>query len=555
MKTQAKLLVMLIVFCCLTSWGQKPANKVKSNLQETTIKKQIIVDDLENQVRDISFAAVRVFVRYKLAAWLWKDGKDETGRADQLAVKAIDELYEKKTEIPSLYANTLKPDVFALLEVNAKDTAKKLREKYDFSSEDELVNAQSLLNKKDGEKLATEKILKSLSNQTELSSTTTFLIDQLQSRKSPELLRILTAILNLEETSKSNLSTDSLFLIVYCFRDSIVPNDLRLRFFKIVISKARNAVQFPDSNVQSAYRLLNSVMPDIPANAPNLLTEANALQSVLRARISQTESEAQEIFKRIEDSADKLSALISEAEKTEDEALKYRLLVMAAELALNEKKFRHAVDLAGETIDVKEPKAIANTFRRGWHDQFLGDVVQKTLKENDVDSVKYITKKIIDKLSRAEALRKTAIYYFEKQDLVSAIDAFDESLKLTTNADDDIKRMYVLFNLVSTAQKIDKNRISEVTVRTAKAIDAIPTLDIEDKPGTEKYNKYVADIMRTNWNLLPVINNLARENPNEAIDFVNRINKKEVKIIANLALSVASFNVEYKTDKVETKLK
>lgn len=555
MKTKIKLLAVLAVFCGITCWGQKPdAKSPKVNLQEKIIKKQIIADDLENQVKDIQFAAVRVFVRYKLAAWLWKNGKDETGRAEQLAIKAIDELYEKKTEIPGLYADTLKPNIFTLLEVNAKDTARKLKDKYNFTSEDELENAQSLLSKKDGEKLATEKILKSLSNQTELGSTTTSLIDQLQSRKSPEFLKILTAILNLEETSKSNLSTDSLFLTVYYFRDSIVPNDLRLRFFKIIVGKARNAVQFPDSNVQSAYRLLNSVMPDIAANALNLLTEANALHSVLRARTSQAESETQEALKRIEESADKLSALISEAEKTKDEALKYKLFVRAAELAFNEKKFRQAVDLANETINVENSKVIAEPFRRGWHDQFLDEIVQKALKENELDSVKYTINKIIDELSRAEALRKTALYFFENQDSAAAVNAFDESLKLTAKAD-DAKRIYVLFSLVSAAEKIDKNRISEVAERTAKAIDAIPTLDIDDKPGTEKYNKYVTDIMRTNWNLLSVVTELAKRNPNEAVNFTDRINRKEVRVIANLALSVASFSIEHKTEKVEMKSK
>jgi hypothetical protein len=108
MKTKIKLSFVLILLCCLSGWGQKPPDEQKNYNQEITLKKQIAVDELENQAKDIPLTAVRVFLRSKVVEWLWKDGKDETGRAEQLAVKAIDELYEKKNEIPNFYFNSIK---------------------------------------------------------------------------------------------------------------------------------------------------------------------------------------------------------------------------------------------------------------------------------------------------------------------------------------------------------------------------------------------------------------------------------------------------------------
>jgi hypothetical protein len=52
--------------------------------------------------------------------------------------------------------------------------------------------------------------------------------------------------------------------------------------------------------------------------------------------------------------------------------------------------------------------------------------------------------------------------------------------------------------------------------------------------------------MVTNYNLFPVITALAKEDTNEAIDFANRIGKKEVKIVADFALSVESLKAESK---------
>lgn len=538
---KVKFLLAIIILCCFTCWGQTKATKDTS--QQINFKKQMIADDLENQVREIPFVSVRVFVRYKIASWLWENGKDETGRAEQLAVKAIEELYKHKTEISSF--SSLSSDLFTLLETNAEEKAKKLSAKYNLTSEDDLNNADSLLNKKDGEKLATDKLLQSLTNQTELAPAAITLMSQLHSRKSPELLRILAAIVNFQETGKINFSADLLSSIAYHFQDSIVPNDLRIRFFGIVLNTARNAFQMPNSDVSSAYNLLNIVTPEIAKNAPDFLGEASALQNALSTRVSQKTKEARDKFERINNSNDKLDALISEAEKTENKIEKYRLYVQAAQLALKEEKLRLSVDLVEKTIE-ENSEGFPLAFRNQWHDQFLGNVVQQALKKDDVDSADYATKKIVDKLFLAETLRKTAIYYSEKQDFISAVDSFDKAFKLAANSDEAIKKVYSLIGLISTAQKIDKNRVSEVTARTAKAINAIPTLDNDDKPGTENYKNYIKSIMTINYNLLPVISNLAKENKLEATNFANQINRKEIKIITDYSLLINSLNSKKK---------
>ncbi len=548
METKIKLLIFLIVICCLNGWGQKLSDE-PNNAQEITIKKQIVVDEIESQIKDVPFVAVRVFVRSKIVDWLWKDGKDETGRAEPIAVKLVDELYEKKNEIPSVYFSTIKSDIFALLETNSKDTAKILSKKYNLNAEDELNDAHSLLNKKDGEKLVAEKILRSLVNPSEFNIDVALLLDKLQTRKSPEVTRILAAIIALEESGKSNFSNQFLSSIVHNFRDSSISDSLRGRFFNIILNKARNAVNSSDSNIESAYYLLTNVIPDITIKSPNLLAEAGALQMALNARLSKSANEARERESRIKESPDELSALISEAEKAEDEGIKYLLYVRAAKLSLKLQKFGLAVDLAEKTIE--ETKAIPKTFREKWYDQFLREVASAALKKDNVDSARRAIKKMIDKLSMADSLITAAKFYSEKKDTISAIDAFDEALKLTEKVENNNLKIYTLFRLISTIQEIDKTRISEVTAKTAKVIDQIPTLAIDDKPETKNYENYVTSVMVINHNLLPVISKLAKEDINEATDFANRINRKEIKIIASYALLVESFKAGSKLTKTK----
>ncbi len=94
-----KLSFILIIFCSLTCLAQKSNEKPRSAAQQNIVKKQNIVDELDNRTKDIPLAAVRVFVRTRLAEWLWYDGKDETGRAETLVIsKLLNEIYAKPEE-------------------------------------------------------------------------------------------------------------------------------------------------------------------------------------------------------------------------------------------------------------------------------------------------------------------------------------------------------------------------------------------------------------------------------------------------------------------------
>ncbi len=162
------LLLTIIIFCGFVCFAQKHDEKATVAVQQKILKKQILVDELDNQAKDVPFAAVRVYVRTKLAAWLWRNGTDETGRAEQIAVRAVDEIYEKKDEDSDFEES--KSELFALLEQNAKETAKKLRAKYDIDSSEDLSNAAPLLDKKCGDKILAGKIRKYLADGKDLSA-------------------------------------------------------------------------------------------------------------------------------------------------------------------------------------------------------------------------------------------------------------------------------------------------------------------------------------------------------------------------------------------------
>ena len=540
-----KLLLILIVFCALAAQAQKVDDKARIAVQQNILKKQIVVDDLDNQAKSLPLAAARVFARLKIAEWLWKDGKDDTGRAESIAVKAIEELYEKKNEIPN--STHLSAPLLAMLELNAKDAAKKLKAKYEIEAQEDLWNAGDLLSKEGGDKILAAKIKQHLTNGNDLYQIS-YLIGELRDRKSPQVLAILAHIIALEETGGNNFPAGALFNLADYFRESTVPINLKIRFYRIVLGKARNAAQSPDGSIiTSADSLLYAVLPDINQNAPELSGEATALKSILSAKTSQSTREAEERDERIRESEDKLAALISEAEKADSKNVKRDLYDEAGLLATKQEKFQLAADLYGKALEnIPNSEKVKPEILYGYHDQQLNEIVKAALTKNDVESAEYAMKKIVGEFKKADALRQIAIYFFEHKDSATALNNYYESLKLVANQENTGMKFYMLFRLIPAAQTIDPDRVSETTALTAKAINNFPTFNPEDKPGTDKFNEYTSTIMAINYNVNQVMRGLIEKNKSEADDFANQIKRKEVKIIADLVLAINQFETEKK---------
>ena len=541
-----KLSLILMVFCALASQAQKVDDKARIAAQQNILKKQIVVDDLDNQAKIVPLAAARIFARLKIAEWLWKDGKDDTGRAESIAVKAIEELYEKKNEIPN--STHLSAPLLAMLEINAKDAAKKLKAKYEIEAKEDLWNAGDLLSKGGGDKILAAKIKQHLTNGYDLYQIS-YLIGELRDRGSQEVLAILAHIIALEETGGNNFPAGALFNLADYFREPTVPINLRTRFYRIVLGKARYAMQSPDGSITtSAERLLYAVLPDINQNAPELSGEATALKSISSAKTSQLTREARERDERIQGSEDKLAALIYEAEKADSKGVKRDLYDEAGLLATKQEKFQLAADLYGKALEnIANPEKVKPEILYGHHDHQLNEIVKAALAKNDVESAEYAMKKIVGEFKKADALRQIAVYFFKHKDSAMALYNYYQSLKLVDKQENTGMKFYMLFRLIPAAQTIDPDRVSETTALTAKAINNFPTLNPEDKPGTDKFNEYTSTIMAINYNVNQVIRDLIEKNKSEADDFANRINRKEVKIIADVVLAIERFE----TDKMQ----
>jgi hypothetical protein len=536
-----KIYLSLIVLLTITAGAlaQKPANPPLSIAQQFVAKKQQLVDDFELQMREVQYPGVRVYIRYKLAEWLWKKGRDDTERAEVLAVKALEEAYAKKDELTTNYRSRLIADLLGLLDTNAKETATRLRSKYDFDSEDELFTGFSQFGKKDGDKAIAEKLLRSLAKPGEIDRMANPLINSLRTLKSPQFPIVLGAFLTAVESGRLNVNNFNLYQAFVNFNDPQVSPALKARYFALVVARARTAIQSPDGVI---YQMLHSAINTFGDGSPELLPEAAALKTVLantETAIGRARREAEE---RIEASTDKLAAYIDEAEKAEYPPHKNFFYMRAVLLAKETGKLSIALEIVEKVRESDKSE-----FGKSWTDQEFGSIARTGFEKGQVEIALIAIDRIEDTLGHAEAWRTAAEYFNGKKDAEAAIDAAGRMLKLLA-ADYKVEglRAQALIRALPVVQQIDRTSMPDANLLAAKAVNDLPNPGPEDKPGTKKFIDYVTSIMWFSYSFPPISNVMIRKNKGDVADLAERIQRKEVRIVADLVLAMDALDTAQK---------
>jgi hypothetical protein len=532
-----RLIVLAGVFVlfALPAIGQDPDFEVVKEAGDAAVRKQIIVADLENQIKNIPYAAVRVCTRYRLAAWLWKDGEDKTGRAEEIAVAALEDHFRNKTEIAPTYS--CHPQLFILLDKNAKEAANEARKRHDPSRADESLQLAALLNQADGERRAVDAALGLLSRPGEGNPDLVYLMFQLESRGSPELNRLLAGIVASEESGATRYPPYMIEIFGSYFIKPAVPVEIKRSFIRLVVRRSLNVAQLTVPDQDLYFRLLRSLMPEIPSIYPEILGEASIALGILGTRMARSTKEAHERYERINNSADPLAATVAEAERATEDSDKNGLYTYAARLALRAGRFTYAVDLMEKASEFdKTGDEAYKEFQISLRDQFYRDVIAAALKANQPVAANYAIRRVTGAPEKAEAFRNIAAYFVENGDVNSGREAHDEAIKILSRIDGSPGTIATLLKMIPVAQKIDPTRVFELNRLVTRSINNIPNLNVEDRPDTANYREYVRRILLINSSLFPVLSGLVKENRNAAEDLASRIDKKEVRIMADFVL-------------------
>ncbi len=530
---------LFFLFCSL-SFAQVNEIESKGNISdaEITLQKQLIAIDLDSQIRNIPFAVVRGFARVRLVDWLWSDGVDKTGRAEQIAIAAIEDHFNNSSEIPMVYSSI--PRLFVLLDTHASDRANQLRQKYTLSSQDEARQLLALLGQKDGQRLAVDTAVRLLSRHNETSPDLVYLLMQLEQSRSSEMNRLLEAILIAEVSGRVNFPLHMIEIFSRHYVSPEVPAALQRQFLSLIIARSRNFMQIAEHDQLTYYRMLNFLWPAISAH-PELVGEASTSLAILNARVSRSTQEARARHERISNSPDRLAATVAEAERAEDNVTKYSLYFSAARLALQERKFEYAVDLVGKAAEIDlSTSSIPEDFRLATHDQFYGNVVTKALESDTPEAAVYAIKKMSTHQAKAMGYSSLSRFHVDKGDMDSGRNAYEEAVRAAARAETSVNSITILIRLLPTVQKIDPLMTLELGNLISQRINNLPTLNPEDKPDTEAFREYIATVMVINYSLMPILESLVKLNKSVVSNLGNRIERKEVKISADFVLRTDS---------------
>lgn len=527
-----KIYISFVILLTLVtgSFAQKPAKVPVSTAQEFIVRKQQLVDDFELQLKDVPYAVVRIYIRYKLAEWLWKKGKDDTMRAEGLAIKALDEAYTRKDELANSHRFKLVTDIFGLLDTNAKETSARLKLKYDLDADGDLFSGFAQLQKKDGDQAVAKKMLMALAKPGDINNMINPLLSSLRTMRSPQFPIVLGAFLDAVETGRATANSGTLYMFLMHFNDPQVPPAYRARYFALVVARARAATLTPDPIV---FPMLTSAIASF-GEGSDLLPEAMGLKTALAVTETAVMRERREAQERIDASTDKIAALIEEAERTQVESLKPMFYMQAERLALMAGKLSLALDI------VEKVRAIGKSdFTTSWSDQELSAIARKALEADQVEIAVTAMERIEKRLDAAEAWKGAATYFDGKKDKVGARDAVGRMLRLLADTleKDDGLRIQALVRALPVIQKAEKLSMPEAIMITAKAMSDLPTPGIEDKPGTKNYTDYVFALMWVNYGLATATTILLSRDKAEAIDLAERINRKEFRVVADLVLA------------------
>ncbi|MEQ1603480.1 MAG: hypothetical protein ABL999_01275 [Pyrinomonadaceae bacterium] len=512
-------------------FGQAPSvDDGELNKKAVFLRNAVVFHDLAGQIGISRIATVRAYARLRLATWYLRESSSADD-ATRMAGMAIEDLYKNRDEVPNVYFTSIEPELFDILKQNSPDQYKKLRSK--FNNPEKTLDLDILLRQLNGDRKATDAAISS--SQDQISSEVISLAWQLDEMASPELPRLLTFILGVEERNVGRISlTLQMTTPLYLKQNGQILE----RFLRLGLLVADRSLRSMDDDHSRSLSLLGQILPLISEKYPDLHGAASAAYSALSLRVSRQANEELERNKRIAESGDRLEALISEAEKATDPTLKYSLMIEAARYALRAKKFTNSLKLLSEAEEIEKSADIRifTPEKRSMHlDQILADLTQASLADSQVNVAEKAVKKILDPFRKVDSLKELVKFHKDANDLTGANGVLTECEAILNKSSDNTKVAVAYINLILVAQSLDRNRVYEINKRINKSINSIQSIKAAESSESAEYKQYVTSLMIVNWNLFSTVKRLVKLDPALSDDLVNQIDNSNIKLIAAIA--------------------
>src|SRR5919206_2346906 len=108
------------------------------------------------------------------------------------------------------------------------------------------------------------------------------------------------------------------------------------------------------------------------------------------------------------------------------------------------------------------------------------------MKKNAPPLASYVASKIASPLSRAFALQKIALYFFEAKDLVQAREIMNAAAKVAAESENTADKAVAFLLLTSAFTKIDEFRVPDTMKNAIGVINTLPRLESGERANADK---------------------------------------------------------------------
>jgi len=550
--TSLFLLLVVTDSVILAQTGNKssPSVKTQTPVESTPKKPRSKADELREQqlrvfqehvlarsidgIKKMDEAGLRLRARTEILTYLTKDktaSDQKQELATQIALAALADLREHSDEMPPFLLRVLSNDLATWIQKYRPNLTEQFEKSVKTDVKDDAsARIHSLFELENGDILAAKRIRQELEKQGQLDGLNWWL-DDLMARKSKEFEPIASEVV--ARAAQGQISFETLFWSSHVFLDPQVSSSLRNRFLAAVVTRTQPANFIPEPAPQMAYDLLTEILPFIQQSMPELYDQALNQHVAMRAAFSEKQLAEERRIKRLKESANPIDDLLSEAELAKTQSERNVLLLRAAELALEKKKFDVCLNTLSK-IEVNAVAANADLLEYSI-DRVLQIMVKTVLTDNRTDLAEKAAARIAATLTRVQALSMIMRYCAKASDKAEAQRFLMEATKVAESGPESTEKAKAFFLLSLTCDEVDLSKKADLLLSGIKVLNKLTNAETSERDNTI-YKEYVQRLNNSGYELIRGFKQLTKQDENSALALVEKLQKPDLRTLALIGI-------------------
>jgi hypothetical protein len=487
-----------------------------------------------DSIKKIDEAGLRVSARNRILTYLASDkvpSDEKQALATQIARDALTDLQKHNEEITPFMLSYLSSELVSWIQKHRPNLLEDFEKTVNaIPRVDASFRISSLFRLDGGDILAAKQIRQELEQHGTLNGLY-FWLDELMTRKSKEFEPVASDVI--ARAGEGKISFETLFWISDVYLRPQMSSNLRNRFLATVVARTHPANFVTEPPPKLAYDLLTQILPVIKQSTPELYEQALNHSFAMRASLSESQLANEARIKRLNESVSPIEDLKSEAEAAKTKTERNELLLSAAELALEKKKFDVCLDIL---TDVDVNVAGGDSFLLQYSiDRLLTNLVRAGLTAKLTDVAEKAASRIGSSLTRVEALTLIMRYYTKANDKEAAQRTLIEASKVAESSSDNWDKAKAFFLLSVTCDQVDGSRNADLLLSGLKALNNVSESDMSARDKTI-FQSFAQRLDNVGYDLSKGFRSLTKHDENDALALVEKLQKPGLRTFALIGI-------------------